>query len=90
MAKPSVSKIEVLNKNDGTGTFDVVVTGAKAVSGISKVQVPVWSKQDQSDIYWYTAEKQVDGSYVAHVNIANHKYNYGTYYADVYLNTGNA
>lgn len=87
--KASVSSIEIQNKSDGAGTFQVRIAGITSVSGINKVQVPVWSKKNHSDIYWYTAEKQADGSFLVNVNIANHKYNYGTYYADVYLTAGN-
>lgn len=65
----SVQKIQVKNLNNGTGTFDVFLSGITAPSGVSKVQVPVWSKADQSDIYWYTATRQSDGSYAAQVNI---------------------
>ncbi|MDR1954158.1 MAG: GBS Bsp-like repeat-containing protein, partial [Clostridiales Family XIII bacterium] len=60
-----------------------------APSGVSEVQIPVWSKPDQSDIHWYKATKQVDGSYTANVDIKNHKYNYGTYIAHCYVRGGN-
>ena len=83
------SQVSVSNKNEGTGQFHVVVSGISAKSGVTKVQVPVWSKPDQSDLHWYAATKQSDGSYVANVSISNHKYNYGKYYADVYVTTGN-
>lgn len=85
----SMQKMEITNQNNGRGKFDVVLTGISSKSGVSKVQVPVWSKTDQSDLYWYTAEKQNGGTYVAHVNISNHKYNYGNYYVDVYGIGGN-
>lgn len=85
----SVSSISITNKNEGTGRFDVVIKGIETMSGIAQVQVPVWSKADQSDLYWYTAVRQSDGSYVANVSLTNHQYNYGTYYADVYVTTGN-
>lgn len=89
VSDPTIQKIEITNKNEGTGTFDVVLTGLSSTSGISKVQVPVWSKSNQSDIYWYTAELQSDGTYVAHVNLARHDYNYGKYNIHVYATCGN-
>lgn len=89
VTSPTVEKIEILNKDEGTGTFNVVMTGVSSVSDVSKLQVPVWSRKDQSDLYWYTAKKQSDGSYKVTVNLSNHKYNYGTYYVDTYLTTGN-
>lgn len=86
---PSVEKIEIVNKDDGAGTFKVVLTGMQPLTGVSKVQIPVWCKSDQSDLYWYTAKKQSDGNYVVDVNLANHKYSYGKYYVDVYITTMN-
>lgn len=50
----SVQKIQVKNLNNGTGTFDVFLVGITAPSGVSKVQVPVWSKADQSDLLVYS------------------------------------
>ena len=84
-----VQKIAVKNVNYGTGTFDVVVSGITSVSGVSTVQVPVWSGNSQDNIYWYTATKQRDGSYRAHVDIKNHQYDYGVYVAHVYVTAGN-
>lgn len=72
-----------------TGGFDVVVTGVNPPSGVENVQVPVWSKDDQSDIYWYTAKKQTDGTYAASVDPARHQYNSGTYQIHVYVTMGN-
>ena len=86
---PVVESIEISNKNDGTGTFDVVLTGVTSTSGLEKVLVPIWSKKDQSDLHWYTAQKQSNGNYVAQFNIVNHKYNYGKYYVDTYVSTLN-
>ncbi|MBM6653682.1 GBS Bsp-like repeat-containing protein, partial [Faecalitalea cylindroides] len=39
-------------------------------------------------IYWYTAQKQSNGTYRATVSIANHKYHAGEYTVHTYL-TGN-
>ena len=72
-----------------TGGFDVVVTGVNPPSGVENVQVPVWSKDDQSDIYWYTAKKQSDGTYTVSVDPARHQYNSGTYQIHVYVTMGN-
>ncbi|MCJ0602010.1 GBS Bsp-like repeat-containing protein, partial [Enterococcus cecorum] len=54
-------------------------------SGVKEILVPIWSDKNQKDIKWYKASKQVDGSYVVHMNIANHKYNRGTYTTHVYM-----
>lgn len=85
----AIKSIQVTNKNEAAGQFDVILTGVSAKSGVSKVQVPVWSQSDQSDLIWYTATRQNDGSYKMHVDLANHNYNYGSYYVDVYVTSGN-
>ena len=85
----TAGKVQIVNKNDGTGRFDIVVSDVGAKSGLSAVKVAVWSTSDQSDLYWYIAEKQSDGSFIAHADIKNHKYNYGLYYADAYATAVN-
>ena len=84
---PSIEDIIITNKDDGTGQFDVIMTGISSKSEVEEILVPVWSKTDQSDLYWYKAVRQSDGTYKVHVNIANHQYNYGKYYVDVYVVT---
>lgn len=86
---PSVKKVEVTNKNESQGTFDIIISGAASTSGITSVQVPVWSTSNQSDIKWYTAARQGDDTYKVTVDIANHKYNYGTYSIHVYAKDEN-
>lgn len=83
--EPYAKKIEIKNLDEGKGTFDVVVSGIVCPSGVANVRIPVWSKSDLSDLYWYTATKQKDGTYVAKANIKNHNYNYGTYAAQAYI-----
>lgn len=89
VSAPTVTTIYVTNENKSSGTFDIVVSGVNAASGVSSVRIPVWSKQDLSDLYWYNAEKQRDGTYVAHANIKNHKYNYGVYAMQAYVKAKN-
>lgn len=72
-----------------TGGYDVIVSNVNPPSGVESVQVPVWSKSDQSDIYWYSAKKQDDGSYIVSVDPAKHQYNSGIYQTHVYVNMGN-
>ena len=59
-----------------------------SVSGISKVQVKVWTEAGGTDdrkTYTMTADE--NGDYVYKVNIGNHKYEYGNYAAEVYVTT---
>lgn len=77
--------VEIVNVNTVTGSFDVVISNAYTVGETGKVQVPVWSKSDQSDIVWYTAQKQADGTYKAHVDVAYHNCNFGKYQVHTYV-----
>ncbi|WP_171332080.1 GBS Bsp-like repeat-containing protein, partial [Enterococcus cecorum] len=54
---------KIQNVNTSTGSYDVIVYGSSS-SGIHHVKVPIWSAKDQSDIKWYDAVKQADGSYL--------------------------
>ena len=76
-------KGQIKNVNAKAGTYDIVVQ-AKSGAGIKQVSVPIWSKANQSDLIWYPAKKQADGSYVVHMNIKNHKYHTGNYTTHVY------
>ena len=81
----SVQSIEVKNVDASAGTFDVFVKGVKADCGVESVQLPIWSKSDQSDIVWYTAWRQSDGSYATQVNIRNHGSCRGNYTVHTYV-----
>lgn len=78
------AKVQVTKVADNT--YDVKVSDVPAY--INAVQVPVWSEnKGQDDIEWIKASKQADGSYIAHVNLAKHKYDTGKYNAHVYGNS---
>ena len=81
-------KGQIKNVNAKAGTYDIVVQ-AKSGAGIKQVSVPIWSKANQSDLIWYPAKKQADGSYVVHMNIKNHKYHTGNYTTHVYATKNN-
>ncbi|CAI3357108.1 GBS Bsp-like repeat-containing protein [Enterococcus cecorum] len=81
-------KGQIKNVNAKAGTYDIVVQ-AKSGAGIKQVSVPIWSKANQSDLVWYPAKKQADGSYVVHMNIKNHKYHTGNYTTHVYATKNN-
>lgn len=89
VTKPSVAGVSVQDYDESSGMFKVVVMGASPSSYISKVQVPVWCASDQSDIRWYDAVKQTDGSYVVNVDPMYHNYNSGLYKIHVYITTEN-
>ncbi len=83
-----INSVKVENYQEDIGTYDIVMDIA-VPSGIAKIQVPVWSQPDQSDIRWYNAEKQSSNTYVVRVDPVNHNYNTGNYHAHVYITTGN-
>ncbi|MDB6215606.1 LD-carboxypeptidase LdcB/DacB, partial [Streptococcus vestibularis] len=87
---PQATESQVTGKltinNQTSNGFDVVVTN---VSGggktVQEVRVPIWSdKNGQDDLTWYHADKQSDGSYKVHVDIASHKGDAGTYSVHLY------
>ena len=82
---PAITSISVGEPDASTGKFDVILSGINAPTGLAKIQVPVWSAAGQSDIYWYEAAPQSDGTYKVTVDLANHNYNAGTYNIHVYL-----
>ncbi len=71
------------------GTFDVVITDVSAPSGISSVRAAIWTDESGDNRYWYTAEKQADGTYRACCSIADNNYGLGHYYIHVYATMGN-
>jgi cell wall-associated NlpC family hydrolase len=89
VAVSAKAAVSVENLNEEKGTFDVFVSVSEASSDILKVQVPVWSRADQSDIYWYTATKQADGRYKCTVYLYNHRFTSGTYNVHAYVRLDN-
>ena len=86
--RPSIGNVRVVNENDAAGTFDILIFDIVSASGVDKIMVPVWSKDDQSNIHWYEAVKQSDGTYLVHVDLKNHDYQVGTYQIHVYMLDG--
>lgn len=68
---PVITSTAIENINQTQKTFDVRVK-ATANSGIKEINVPVWTTANQSDIKWYKATLQNDGSYIAKIEAKNH------------------
>lgn len=86
-----VGTISVVNNNNDTGTFDVIITDVYSSKGVRTVQVPIWSEKDgQDDIRWYEATRQANGTYTVNVQATNHKNSTGLYNIHLYyiLNDG--
>ncbi|MDR1271875.1 MAG: GBS Bsp-like repeat-containing protein, partial [Clostridiales Family XIII bacterium] len=71
------------------GKVQLTVTGINAPSGISKVQLPVWSRVDQSDIRWYDAAPNGSGGYTVTFDPQYHKFHAGDYIVHVYATMNN-
>ena len=83
------AEVEIGTYDKASGTFEITAKNIQSPSGVKEVKFPVWKEVDQANtLYWYTAERQDDGTYKATVNIKNHGYATGTYMAHVYV-TGN-
>ena len=83
--------ISVVNNNNDTGTFDVIISDVYSSKGVRTVQVPIWSEKDgQDDIRWYEATRQANGTYTVNVQATNHKNSTGLYNIHLYyiLNDG--
>lgn len=86
-----VGTISVVNNNNDTGTFDVIISDVYSPKGVRTVQVPIWSEKDgQDDIRWYEATHQSNGTYTVNVQAINHKNSTGLYNIHLYyiLNDG--
>lgn len=83
----AVTNVLIQNKNSAAGTFDVLIDGVAGY--VNNVQVPVWTKTDQSDIVWYNATRVDADTFIVHVNMSNHKNNVGVYNIHVYTSGTN-
>ena len=88
VAAPSISGLTAEITDASKGEITVKIEGVVSASGVSQILVPVWCSDDQSDIIWYTAEKQ-GSEYYVHIKIANHQYHTGIYKIHVYIADGN-
>ena len=71
------------------GSFVLTLPGLQSDFPVSEVRMAVWSTADQSNLYWYTAERS-DTDYVAEGSISNHKNLSGKYNVHVYVFPENA
>ena len=87
VSNPTLSGLTGENINSLQGIFTVRAVGAVAASGVEKIEVAVWSQNNQKDLKWYTLGSDNNGNYQCQVNIKSHNYNYGTYQVHAYLTT---
>lgn len=73
-------------KNISPTGFDVYVYGVTDKdsskvpdSGVKSIKIPVWTKNDQSDIVWYEASNQGNGTYKVTISASKHGNSKGPY-----------
>ena len=71
-----------------TGSFRVNINNLTVDSGQDLVRCAVWAKEDQSDLKWYEAKRQEDGSYLVNVMARDFGYAEAVYTIDVYAADG--
>ena len=75
----------VENINPKQGTYTVKTTETSLSKPIQSVRVPIWSTSNQSNLKWYTATPNGDGTFSATFDIRNHQALSGTYNNHVYV-----
>ena len=75
----------VENINSKQGTYTVKTTETSLSKPIQSVRVPIWSTSNQSNLKWYTATPNGDGTFSATFDIRNHQALSGTYNNHVYV-----
>ena len=75
----------VENINPKQGTYTVKITETALSKPIKSVQVPIWSTSNQSNLKWYAATPNGDGSFSANFDIRNHQALSGTYNNHIYV-----
>lgn len=67
------------------GKYKVVIDNMVTGQEIQAVRCAVWASEDQSDLQWYEAKQQTDGSYIADVMARDFGYAAGEYNVHVYV-----
>ena len=81
--------IKIENYDENSGGFTAIVPTPVSMSDVEHVWVPVWCSANQSDIKWYEAKKQTDGTYRVNIDPMYHNYNSGLYKIHAYVDTTN-
>lgn len=76
-SNPMIGETKIQNPNPAEGTFEVLMSGVVAGRGVNNVCISVYVPGAETK--WYTAVKQSEGVYKAHVNISAHRYKEGIY-----------
>lgn len=78
------AEIEVTPYDFRTGKYEVMVKNLPADTDVQALRCAVWAEEDQSDLKWYEAELQADGSYITKVWAADFAYKVSEYNIHIY------
>ena len=78
------TEIEVTPYDFRTGKYEVIVRNLPTDTNVQALRCAVWAEEDQSDLKWYEADLQIDGSYVTKVWAADFGYKVSEYNIHIY------
>lgn len=78
------AEITVLPYDYEMGSYQVKIQNIVCDDNIHTVRCAVWKEEDQSDLIWYEAEQQEDGTYLVTCKARDFKYEPGDYLIHVY------
>lgn len=78
------ASVEVFPYDYRVGTFSVVINNVTSNVDVQAIRCAVWSEDDQSDLKWYEAAAQGDGSYILYVKARDFAYKESSYYIHTY------
>lgn len=82
VSEPTIqASIDVSRAN--MGQFEVNVE-VNSKADVEKLSIPIWSKEDQSDLKWYDGVRQSANTYKVHVDYEDFDYSNGLYTASAY------
>lgn len=77
-------EIEVTPYDFRSGKYEIIVRNLSSETDVQALRCAVWAEEDQSDLKWYEAELQADGSYVTKVWAADFAYKVSEYNIHIY------
>lgn len=77
-------EIQITSYDYHTGKFSVSISKIEE-DNLKGIRCAVWAHEDQSDLRWYDAIKQMDGTYVAEVYASDFDFEENIYQVHIYL-----
>lgn len=88
MTPPKITGITTDTRNTTNGKFRVTIK-VQSSDAVKQVRVPIWSTSDQSNIYWYNAEKESSDTWKVDFDVHHHGNIQGEYNVHAYVTTIN-